>query len=54
MGRQSLGVAEGEFGPLLATDIVDELQGQYLSKLRKNVAEWMSNSATTDTRVSHE
>lgn len=51
MGHRGLEIQEGDLGPLLAPDVVEELQQTYLSTLRKNIAEWMSNSLSTDKKV---
>ncbi|XP_062602004.1 exocyst complex component 3-like, partial [Saccostrea cucullata] len=37
-----------EFGPLLETTAIDELQNQYLKNMKLNIMEWTKNSLTQD------
>ena len=51
MGHRGLQIKEGDLGPLLSVDDVEALQSRYISTLRNNITEWMSNSMSTDQRV---
>ena len=52
MGHPGLQIPEGDLTPLLSADRLDELQQTYLNNLRKNISEYMSNSMSTDKKVS--
>lgn len=52
MGHRGLEIEEGDLGPLLSADDVEALQNRYIDTLRNNVTEWMSNSMSTDKKVS--
>lgn len=51
MGHRGLQIAEGDLGPLLSVDAIEELQGRYIQTLRNNITEWMSKSMSTDQKV---
>lgn len=51
MGHRGLQIPEGDLGPLISEDRLDELQQIYLNNLRKNISEYMSNSMSTDKKV---